>query len=637
MCGIAGYLSPSPLSPIEWRPRLQRALDSMALRGPDDDGRFFASRIGLAHRRLAIIDLKGGRQPLEDPLTGATIVFNGEIYNYRELRETLQAAGRVFRTQSDTEVLLHAYLEWGPACLEKLLGMFAFAIYTPQDGAIFLARDRLGIKPLFWGEQRNTFCFASSVRALLDLLPEKPALSAVGLSHYLSTIRVNMGGATLLHDVNLLEPGHWIRVATSGERQIARYWEPVALSPDDKPRRTMEEAAETLRELLEDSVRLRLISDVPLGGFLSGGLDSTILAALATRQTNHRYHAYNVGYPQPGYNEFPFVKEAADAYGMNCRQIELAPQDYPELWKFLIRQNGLPLSTPNEVPIYMLSKSLRQDYTVALSGEGADEVFGGYTIAYFSGYDFNRASRTPVAEADLTDADRAILRGYGQAHLPDLAQQHLLLNAWHTAADKASWLHPDILHRLDGDAAMRAHYADLYARHPRCSPMDRIMHAHLRTNLEGLLLRVDSSSMAASVEVRVPFTDHRLVDFAFSLPDDFRLDWRNPAAQAAGASLNVLEIVQRDLLESKRVLRRAYADAVPPSILNRPKMSFPVPVFDWMKDWMKPMAREIVAASPLRKALFNPAVIDAWLDGRRPLHPLKLWPLLNLCLWQSTL
>lgn len=637
MCGIAGFCSPSPPPPIEWRPRLQRALDSMALRGPDDDGLFFAPRLGLAHRRLAIIDLQGGRQPLEDPLTGAVIVFNGEIYNHAALRDELRTAGRTFRTRSDTEVLLQAYLEWGELCLDRLLGMFAFAVYTPRDGALFLARDRLGVKPLFWGEQQNTFCFASTARTLLSLLPQRPALNAVALSHYLSTIRVNLGDATLLHDVHLLEPGHWMRISASGERQTVRYWAPATLAPADKLPLAMDTAAGTLRGLMDDAVRLRLISDVPLGGFLSGGLDSTILSSIATRLTDHHFHAYSVGYPQTGYHEFPFVEEAARTYGMHCRQIELAPRDYPGLWKFLIQQNGLPLSTPNEVPIYMLSKSLRQDYTVALSGEGADEVFGGYTIAHFAGFDFARASRSPVPPEAFTDTDRAILRGYGQPHLPDLATQHLLLNAWFTPADKKAWMNPDLLHLLDGDAALHAYYTGLYERHPHCSLLDRILLAHLRVNLEGLLLRVDSSSMAASVEVRVPFTDHRLVDFAFSLPDDFRLGWRDPQAQAHGASLNVLEIVQRDLLESKRILRRAYAGSVPPSILNRPKMSFPVPVFDWMKDWMNPMVKEIVAASPLRKALFNSSAIDAWLDGLRPLHPLQLWPIANLCLWHSTL
>ena len=637
MCGIVGYFSPSPPSPLEWRPRLRRALDSMALRGPDDEGLFFAPHIGLAHRRLSIIDLQGGHQPLADPLTGAVIVFNGEIYNHHDLRTELEAIGHVFQTHSDTEVLLHAYQEWGEKCLDRFLGMFAFAIYTPHDGALFLARDRLGIKPLFWCEQQHTFCFASSVRALLDLLPQKPALNTAALSHYLSSIRVNMGSQTLLHDVNLLEPGHCLHVSASGEKKISRYWQPAAFAPGEKPQRSMEEAAEILRSLLADSVRLRLLSDVPLGGFLSGGLDSTIIAALATRQTHHHYHAYNVGYPQSGYNEFPFVQEAATAYGMNCRQIELHPKDYPELWKFLVQQNGLPLSTPNEVPIYMLSKSLRQDYTVALSGEGADEILGGYTIAHFAGVDFERASRTPVTGNALSHVDRAILRGYGQSYLPDLATQHLLLNAWLTSADKQDWLHPDILHQLNGDSALHTHYTDLYALHPQCSTLDRILHAHLRTNLEGLLLRVDSSSMAASVEVRVPFTDHRLVDFAFSLPDEFRIGWRDAAAQMSGTSLNVQEIVQHDLIESKRILRRAYEGIVPSSILNRPKMSFPVPVFDWLNDWMKPMAKEVIASSPLRHGFLNSSTIQAWLDGHRSFPPIKLWPILNLCLWQSTL
>jgi asparagine synthase (glutamine-hydrolysing) len=636
MCGIAGYIGSEAASPIEWRPRLQRAMDAMTLRGPDDHGTFFAPRVGLAHRRLSIIDLQGGRQPLVDKESGAVIVFNGEIYNYREIRQTLIAAGHAFLTQSDTEVLLRAYLEWGKDCLEKLLGMFAFAVYTPQDGELFLARDRLGIKPLFWSDQQGTVCFASSARALLDLLPQIPPLDVTALSHYLSTIRVNMGDQTLWHGVRLLAPGHWMRIRASGEKQMHCYWAPPTLTAAEKSRQTLDEAAQALGELMEDAVRLRLISDVPLGGFLSGGLDSTIIAALASRLSGQNYHAYNVGYTQPGYNEFPFVRQAADAYAMRCRQIELDPAEYPGLWQGLVRLNGLPMTTPNEVPIYLLSKHLRQDYTVALSGEGADEVFGGYTIAYFSGNDYDRAHREPQPESGWTEVDRALMRAYGQAHLPDLTRQHFLLNSWMSGADKRRWLHADVVQFLDQDRAMNAYYDGLFNAHPQMSTMDRIMHAHLRVNLEGLLLRVDSSSMAASVEVRVPFTDHRLVELAFSLPDAYRLDWRNPAAREAGRHLNVSEIVQQDLLESKRVLRRAYAGKVPDDIMNRSKMSFPVPVFDWMGDWMKPLTKEIISASPLRNSLFNPAVINAWLDDKRPISPVKLWPVLNLCLWQLT-
>ncbi len=635
MCGIAGYRSPAPLPKETWHSRLKQAASRMALRGPDDHGIFTAPGIGLVHQRLSIIDLAGGHQPMQDSATGAVIIYNGELYNFRELRSLLIMAGHCFQTESDTEVLLKSYLEWGEQCLARLNGMFAFAIYTPSDNTLFLARDRLGIKPLFWAEQQNTFCFASSVRALLELLPQVPALNAAAISHYLSTIRINLGAATLLDGINLLEPGHWMRIAPSGERQSAAYWSAPCIPSGEKPVLTMEQAGETLMPLLADAVKSRLISDVPLGGFLSGGLDSTIIAMHASALSNHHYHAYNVGYPQDNYHEFPYAKEAAEAYSMSCKRIELQAADYPDLWKFLIGCNGLPLTTPNEVPIYMLSKALRQEYTVALSGEGADEIFGGYTIPYFAAYDYDRASRVPPSTPSPLDA--AILRGYGQNFLPDLASQHILLNAWQSPAEKAAWLHPDVVQGLDGDRQMRNFYEGLYNRNPEASTLDRIMHAHLRINLEGLLLRVDSSSMAASVEARVPFTDHRLVEFAFSLPDHFRLHWRSEQARTQGKALNVLEIVQQDLIESKIALRNSYKGTVPDSILNRPKMSFPVPVFDWMNDWMKPMVKAIVADSPLRDTLFNPIMIEAWINDQIAVHPMKLWPIVNLCLWEQTI
>ena len=635
MCGIAGYLTLGRLPTETLRSRLQKAAESMAQRGPDDEGFFYAPHVGLAHRRLSILDLAGGHQPFVDPASGAVLVYNGEIYNYRELKRELEATGCRFQTHSDTEVLLHAYLTWGKACLSRFIGIFAFAIYTPRDGSLFLARDRLGVKPLFWGEQHKQYYFASTMRALLDLLPERPGLNMPAVSHYLSTIRINLGENTLLDGIHLLSPGHWLHIAADGQRQTGCYWSVPALAPGEKPERSLASAAEELRVLMQDAVRLRLISDVPLGGFLSGGLDSTIIAALATTLTSNHYHAYNVGYPNQGFNEFAFVDEAAAAYGMRCRQIVLDEADYPAMWQQLVRQNALPLTTPNEVPIQVLARALRQEYTVALSGEGADEVFGGYTIPYFAANDFDQAARAPLANTPRRATDDAIFRAYGQDYLPDLATQHILLNAWLTPSEKSVWLHPELTQTLNGDAAMYAFYRALYDRHPRCSTLDRVMHAHLRVNLEGLLLRVDSSTMAASVEARVPFTDHRLVEFAFSLPDAFRLDWRSPEARAAGTGLNTLEVSARDLLESKRILRLAYADSVPPSILNRPKMSFPVPVFDWMQNGLAPMIRGIIADSPLRGTVFNPLAINAWLDGQLSLHPAKLWPIVNLCLWNG--
>jgi asparagine synthase (glutamine-hydrolysing) len=635
MCGISGYFSPHPVSPAEWRPRLQQSMEAMALRGPDDQGTFFGPHLGLGHRRLAIIDLDGGRQPLTDPETGATIVFNGEIYNYPELRKQLLNLGHTLRTRSDTETLLHAYLEWGPDCLEKCLGMFAFAIYTPSDGRLFLARDRLGIKPLYWSEQQQVLCFASSINALLQLLPEHPSINSDAVSHYLSTIRTNLGAQTLLHGVSLIEPGHWMQIQPSGQKQIHCYWQPPAIRPEEKPQQSIETASEKVSELMKDAVRLRRISDVPLGGFLSGGIDSTIIASIACEQSEHQYHAYNVGYKQDGFNEWPFVQEAAHHCQMNCCQIELNPRDFPSIWQQLICLNGQPLTTPNEVPIYMLAKALKQDYTVALSGEGADEVFGGYTLPYFAANDYDRAARTPQAAQKNQDFSQAIARAYGQPFLPDLPTQHLALNSWLSDAEKNIWLNPDLLPKVQERAAVRNYYESLYKRTEGLSTLDRIMQVHLRVNLEGLLLRMDSSTMAASVEARVPFTDHRLLDLAFSLPDRHRIGWRNSSARKKGRLHNVLEINQMNLIESKRVLRRAFANRIPNSILERPKMSFPVPVFEWMNSWMKPFIKETLSSSPLRNTVFNPVMIDAWINDQIPMHSAKLWPIVNLCLWHD--
>lgn len=636
MCGLSGYYHLSSSQDVqEWNGRLQRSVRTMALRGPDDEGFYHAPHVGLGHRRLSIIDVQGGHQPLIDAVTGTVLVYNGELYNFRELRSELHAAGITCHTSSDSEVVLRSYLFWGADCLERFNGMFAMAIYTPSDESLFVARDRLGVKPLFYGDVDGVFCFASTMRAMLQWMPGRPSLNLAAVSHYLSTIRINMGRQTLLDGIFLLEPGYWMRLTAKGERMEKQYWKPPCYASRSKPPLTDRRAQESLMEIMSDAVKCRLISDVPLGGFLSGGLDSSIVSGLAAEHSDHHYDAYSVGYAQDGFNEWPYVRSAAQRFGMNCREIDLDPQDYPDVWSYLIQSGGQPLSTPNEVPIYMLSKALRQDYTVALSGEGADEVFGGYTLPYFAAYDYDRASRRSKPRIKWSMLDQAISRCYGQEYLPDLTTQHLLLNSWLLPGEKRLWLHNDIYAALDEDRAVRSYYDALYAQYPDASTLDRIMQVHLRVNLEGLLMRVDSSSMAASVEVRVPFTDHRLVELAFSLPDRLRLDWRSADAKTVSAALNVQDIVQKNLIDSKVLLRQTFASRIPSSIVQRPKMSFPVPVFDWMDGWMKSFVQEQIASSSLSRDLLNPMAVQAWLSGDMPVHPLKLWPLVNLCMWHE--
>lgn len=639
MCGIAGFFlfQNKQQKPDQWPKRLETASNLMQSRGPDDQGTLITPDAGVAHRRLAIIDLAGGKQPFSVPECGLTLVYNGEIYNYRDIKKDLQAKGHIFHTKSDTEVLLHAYMEWDRKCLQYLSGMFAFAILDTRKHTLFLARDRLGVKPLFWTANNNHLCFASAIPALQALSPDSSCLSPEAISHYLSTIRINLGSQTILKDIHLLEPGTWMLLDAYGKKTGGTYWEPTVVPAREKDQGYKQQMIPQLQEHLDHAIAERLMSDVPLGGFLSGGLDSSIIASQATRMTQNHYHAYSVGYPESGFNEFAHVSEAASAFGMHCQQITLNQADYPAQWKTLIQSKGLPLTTPNEIPIQSLAQALRKDYTVALSGEGADEVFGGYTLAYFSAYDYQRAASMRQATSNHSHAAtrQALMRAYGRADIPSLAWQHLQLNHWLSPAEKQAWLHPDIVDSLKQDEALQTYYHALYDRHPNASILDRIMLAHLRVNLEGLLLRVDSSTMAASVEARVPFTDHKLVDYALQLPDEAKLQWRTPQAREQGKALNVFEIVQNDLIQSKCILRDAYRQSIPHAILQRPKMSFPVPVFQWMTNELADVVRDWVANSPLRHSLLNPDTVDAFLNKKQSWHPVKLWPIVNLCLWDT--
>ena len=639
MCGIIGTISLNGDSSVPLD-SVRAGMDRMALRGPDDHGLFSVPGVALGHRRLSIIDLQTGRQPLIDPATGAVLVFNGEIYNYRELRRELERAGRTFRTASDTEVLLYACLEWGVQALDRLSGMYAFAVYEPARKRLFLARDRLGIKPLFYSLRDGRLFFASSMSALLCFPEIEPVMDPVAASHYLTTLRTTMDRRTLIKGVRTLLPGEYL-VAGIGNPQaeLRRYWDIPALAPEEKEDPGIDRAVKRVSEMMTASVREQLISDVPLGGFLSGGLDSSVIASLANRLSGGRFDAYSVGYDADGYNEWPFVRAATAFHDMDCKEIHLRPEDYPADWKFLVGQKGLPISTANEIPIYQLARALKKDFTVALSGEGADEIFGGYVIPFFSAFDYDRARHEePAPGAELSALDRAIRRLYRRPFLLCHADQHFILNSWISFAQKQAVLTKAAWEGLGGDEDVCNYYENLFNRFAKCSTFDKHLHVHARVNLEGLLFRVDSSTMAASVEGRVPYTDHRIVEYLFALPDRYKIDWHNAAARDKAGALNVQEIDRDGLVESKLLLRRAFAANVPREILDRPKMSFPVPVREWFGGFLRTFAAETIRDSALAGAFFDTKELDRLLQtADTPLSGMALWPVTNLCLWQKEL
>ncbi|MEO0972238.1 MAG: asparagine synthase (glutamine-hydrolyzing), partial [Pseudomonadota bacterium] len=497
MCGIAGAFDvTSPqLLPRTW---VAAASQAMRRRGPDAEGVAQAPGFVAAHRRLKVIDLDGSPQPWVDPQSGDVLVFNGEIYNYRELRHALSQQGVAFRSEGDTEVLLRTLQRWGREGLSRLNGMFAFAWYRACDRRVWLVRDHAGIKPLFFTFVEGRAYFASSMAALLTFPGVSRVLDLATFSHYLSTIRTTLGARTLIEGVCTLEPGHLLECTPAQPTGTPeRWWSLPALPASEKARRPMAEVAEQVHQLTRQAVERQLVSDVPLGGFLSGGLDSTIIASQVRDLTAGDYSCFSVGYAGHDatgnpHHEFPYVDVATRELGLQCRQIELDEADYLADWRFLVEHKGQPLSTPNEVSIYRLAVALGEAHTVALSGEGADEIFAGYAVPYASVWDFERAALASTWPAPQREQFEAALTAlYGTTQFSSMIDHYLRLNSWIPLALKYKLLTAETIVGARHDEPMLRHYHERLGELSHLSPMDRYLHLLAQTNLECLLSRLD--------------------------------------------------------------------------------------------------------------------------------------------------
>ncbi len=595
MCGILGIATGFGRRAAE--PGVaERMRDTMARRGPDDSGLLDLGHVVLAHRRLAVIDLTPtGHQPMAAP-DGSAIVYNGELYNDAELRRDLAADGFPCHTPSDTETVLNALRAWGPHGVPRLRGMYAFGFYSPREGTIVLARDPLGIKPLyFWvGQAGDTplFIFASEPRAILahPAVPARPDL--VTVSAYLSTIRTVLGERTLFEGISIVPPGKvlWLELTCDGfmikEPELSRP-APSPPPPGD--------AAEAVRVAVRDSVARHLRSDVPICCLLSGGLDSSIIASGAIRRLE-KLHTYCSGDAASG-EDFAFAREVAAAIGSQHIEVPVTREMFRERWGEMIDATGLPLSTPNEVAINEVARRLRADgRIVTLSGEGADELFGGY-------------------EAPMLEAARYEREHPGPTPVLSPGSFQLLSNAWIPPNAKPAVLNEPIWKQAGNDADLVRYYDGEFTLARQESPDDSPLQAHLRfhrrINLAGLLQRLDTATMLAGVEGRTPFADSEVARLAESLPmsEKFRPGPRGTAP------------------ETKRVLRRAFGEDLPASVVARPKASFPLPFQEWVAD-----RAECLRTSSFAKELFTAAAIET--VARDPRAQWRLaWPMINLAMW----
>src|SRR5688572_4334898 len=626
MCGIAGFAATSPLGPDE-RHRAQMMRDVLVHRGPDGAGLWADEHAALAHRRLSIVDLAGGHQPLSNETGAIWVTFNGEIYNHADVRTELEAAGHQYRTRSDTETIVHAYEQWGDECVHRFRGMFAFGLWDAPRRRLLLVRDRLGVKPLYWAQVGDRVLFGSEIKAILESGLIAPAANRAVFSEVLAT-RYTAGSETMFEGIYKLLPGHRL-IFEAGQVRIEKYWDLPLDGPDPELERIGErELIDRFRSLLQESVRLRLMADVPLGMFLSGGIDSTAVAALMAREVDRPIDTFSVAFTDRQFSELEYARQVARSIGATSHEIVIDDNDFFGALPRLIWHEDEPIAHPSSVPLHFVSALARERVKVVLTGEGSDELLAGYGKYPRALVNWNAGG---IYERVVPSALRGAMAASVVPRLPGqlgrYARRSFLGIPRRPAAmfldnfagvplhQQRALLHPSVLGGSDPYAPSLEHFERV---HGGSSMLGRLLYTDIKTYLVELLMKQDQMSMSTSIESRVPFLDHKLVEFAARLPERLKLS----------------------AFSTKRILREAVRGVVPDEILKRPKMGFPVPFATWMRGAWNGVAREVLLDPRTRaRGLMNAPAVEALLDAHREGTRAggdAIWALLNLELWHRT-
>jgi asparagine synthase (glutamine-hydrolysing) len=627
MCGICGIV----FSDRNWRVAgdvLAAMNQRIVHRGPDDDGFFVEENVGLAMRRLSIIDVKTGHQPLANENQDIWIVFNGEIYNHADLRISLEAKGHRYRSRSDTETIVHLYEEYGRDCVSHLRGMFAFAIWDRRKRTLFAARDRLGIKPFYYRWDGKAFLFGSEIKTILAYPGIGAEFNRAALAEYLAFGYLT-GSQTMFSGIRKLMPGHTLELSEGGEPRIERYWDLNGeMDQDAQPR---EYYVSAYRELLEKSVSSHLMSDVPLGVFLSGGLDSSAIAALTSKIRRDRIQTFAVGYGEEKFSELGFARDVAKHIASEHHEVRLSREEFFQNLPRLIWHEDEPIVWPSSVALFSVARLARERVTVVLTGEGSDETLAGYTRYAWTLVNarMDRGYRAVTSNVLRRLVRKAIHDGPLSAALHRKLQHTFLVrdgNSWpsfyydnffsaFSAAEQEELLMPEAL----------ANSGDAYAgsmnawQSSRGDLMHRLLYADINSYLIELLMKQDQMSMAASVESRVPFLDHELVEFTARIPAKYSIEG----------------------MAGKFILKRAVEDLLPREIVYRKKMGFPTPWEYWLAGpQLEDLERMLLEPRSLERGLFRPDAIKLLFAEHRAKtrdHGNRIWRLLNLETWHRVM
>lgn len=621
MCGIAGIINFGGAGRAD-ASVVRQMCQIMAHRGPDDEGIYANGPVALGMRRLSIVDLATGKQPISNEDDTLWIVYNGEIYNHASLRERLESAGHRYKTHSDTETILHLYEEHGSDCLRLLRGMFAFAIWDTKKRRLFMARDRLGIKPFYYALTPQSLIFGSEIKTILACESINPRFDRAQLREYLAFGYLS-GAETFYEGIRKLMPGHYAEVGEDGKFEISQYWDLPAPEHSDKSEKHY---VQGYRQRLEDCVNSHLMSDVPIGVFLSGGLDSSVVAALMTKVRRQPVETFSVGYTENEYSELPFARIVAQHIGSRHHEVNVSCQDFFAALPTLIWHEDEPVAWPSSVALYFVARLAREHVKVVLTGEGSDETLAGYTRYAFSlrNMAVDRVYRVLAPEL----LRRSIRHSIATSGLISATVRRKLAHTF-LGADGTDWnsFYFDNFFSAFGRSDQEELLSDecregdayehvsSYWEQSRGDLLHRLLYTDIKSYLVELLMKQDNVSMAASIESRVPFLDHGLVEFAMTIPAHMQLRG----------------------LSGKEVLKKAAQDLLPQSIIRRPKLGFPTPWSGWLAGAQFDTVQDmLLQPRTLARGFFKLSAVEKILRehraGYRDNYD-RIWRLLNLELW----
>lgn len=632
MCGIIGIVNTGGDSLVD-KSKFKELVNSLEHRGPDDWGIAHEMDFSFGHRRLSIIDLsRDAKQPMDDWERKVCITFNGEIYNFPEIKKELLAKGHKFLNKSDTEVIIEAYKEWGIDCINKFNGMFAFGLFDKEKKEFYLVRDRLGIKPMYYSNLNGKFHFCSELKGIINQPGFKKELNLRAVSSFLS-FRYCVGRETYFNNVYQLEPGYYIRIKNN-EQQIVKYWD---IDLEKKKFWLSKRYKKSLKLLIEDAVRKRTISDVPLGSYLSGGIDSTVILDAMSRNSNEPIKTFTVAFKEKGFDETYYSNLAARKFKAKNLKMTLSGENYLEHMKELIRYKDQPLGMHNEVAVYLMAKELKKYVTVVLSGEGADEIFSGYGRLFRSPFDYKRLKI--IEKFPKYIQKRLIKLMHLDEQLFRKAQLDFFLThySYFPIEEKNEIYNEKMKEAANNDKHLTQLFEEKFRQAKSRSFYDKINFVFEKLHLPGLLLMMDATAMATGVEVRVPFVDHRLVQETFNIPSQYKIRWRSLGDFFQGLFKPSIELSENNDI-TKFILKDLYKQEIPREIIKRKKMVFPVPLNLWFKqDFNELVKKELLSEDSKIKIVFDQKKLKAWIEekenGDDPRYGRKIWLILNLEYW----